>query len=482
MTLSVASSQIGFFFVTGSEVQWGTVKAAAYDSAGLRLLSSGLSPVFMSGCALVVAAWLTAPHISKLANRCALLFPTISNLKCQENDGSILPSDIPRKRLGRPRLWALCFITFTICVRLMRPPAPYNHLSGTAAFALIQMFRIKSKICAHVGPPPFPFPDLLREKYWAYPRGHFKGWAPGMRGLNELEDLVEGPTWYPETFPPGFKRWTLATSQFEPENGTTRFFDGRAPNRQNCSSAESVFNVYNPVTDPLRITNLDLDLLEPLRAAFLDHEVPIRHIFLIAMESARKDIFPFKKGSHLYKGILSSHDTWDPVVLNSINTRLAAITPVAQQITGESSHFELPLEDMPLEVWQDTAPPGMGGMNIKGAKTTSTLTFKSALASHCGVYPLPLDFMYENDAEIYQPCIMQILELFNTFKNKWSSAPTPALNRHWRTVFTQSVTAEYSNQSHLNAKMGFQEAITLEQIAVPSAKYYHKMEEINYFG
>jgi hypothetical protein len=294
--------------------------------------------------------------------------------------------------------------------------------------------------------------------------------------------LVEEPTWYPDTFPTGFKRWTLATSQFEPKNSTTRAFDGRAPDWQNCSRAESIFHAYNPVTDPLRITNLDLDLLEPLRDSFLDHEIPIRHIFLIAMESARKDIFPFKKGSHLYKGILSSHDTRDPVVLDSINARLAALTPVAQQITGESSHFELPLADMPSKVWQDTAPPGMGGMNVKGAKTASTLTFKSALASHCGVYPLPLDFMYENDAEIYQPCIMQILDLFNAFKSKRSSTPTAALNRRWRSVSTQSVTAEYSNQSHLNAKMGFQESITREQIAVPSAKHYHKMEEINYFG
>lgn len=56
---------------------------------------------------------------------------------------------------------------------------------------------------------------------------------------------------------------------------------------------------------------------------------------------------------------------------------------------------------MPSKVWQDTTPSGVGDMNVKGAKTASTLTFKNALASHYGMYPLPLDFMYENDAEIY---------------------------------------------------------------------------------
>ena len=113
------------------------------------------------------------------------------------------------------------------------------------------------------------------------------------------------------------------------KNSTTHAFDGRASNWQNCSSAESIFYTYNLVTNPLRITNLDLDLLEPLRESFLDHEILIWHIFLITMESARKDIFPFKKGSHFYKGILSSHNTWDPVMLNSINAKLATLTPVA---------------------------------------------------------------------------------------------------------------------------------------------------------
>ena len=171
----------------------------------------------MSGCALAVATWLIAPHILRLANLCASLFPTLCNLKSQENDGPVFLPGICRKRLGHPHLWVFCFVTFTIYTRLTRPPVPHNHLFGIVPFALIQIFRTEPGICAHAGLLPFPFPDLLREQYWEYLYGQFEGWAPGIRDLGKLEDLVKEPTWYPDTFPTGCKRWTLATSQFEPK-------------------------------------------------------------------------------------------------------------------------------------------------------------------------------------------------------------------------------------------------------------------------
>ena len=236
----------------------------------------------------------------------------------------------------------------------------------------------------------------------------------------------------------------------------------------------------------MRISNLDLDLLAPLKDALREQKVPINHIIFIEMESARKDVFPLQYGSHLHEKIIQSHGKKaTPDKIEAINKALSVITPVAEQLTGESNNFPQQVQqEIPKDIWRDTAAPGMGGINVVGALTSSSLSFKSALSSHCGVGPLPLDFLWEVHGDIYQPCLPQLLELFNRLRpDKENKSLDDFRQREWNPIFIQSVTGEYDQQNRLNRKMGFRQSIVKEDIELSSAKYFHPgMEEVNYFG
>lgn len=473
MTLIAASAQLGFFYVTGSEIQWGAATSVANDPAGMKLLLSGLWPVLAAGLVIVLVAWFSTPFISTWIGR---RLSAIANISITDESGEYLPVAQSKQSSGEgraARFWAVGIALVIICLRLVRPSVPYNHMSGTIPFTLLNALRSKPKVCPQAEAQPFPLPELIEKQFWEPPRGHFKGWTPGMEDLVDEEDFNGRPQWLPEELPPGFGRWV-------PQNPANQSVSGERGSKA-CPSAEAIKNTYNPAKDPMRITNLDLDLLEPLQKALKDHDIPITHIFLIEMESARKDIFPLKYGSHLHKMILESHETEDPKVLDDINSKLSVVSPIAEQLSGESSGF--PQGDLPSDMWQDSAAPGMGGINVLGAVTASSLSFKSVLGSHCGVGPLPLDFMYENEAEIYQPCIMHILELFNRLKEGSGKESSDMRQRRWKSVFAQSITGVYDDQNKLNLKMGFQQSIVKEDIEIPNAKHFHEgMEEINYFG
>jgi hypothetical protein len=169
------------------------------------------------------------------------------------------------------------------------------------------------------------------------------------------------------------------------------------------------------------------------------------------MESARKDIFPLKAGSHLHEEILSSYSSDDPQVLQRVNEKLSNLTPVAEKLTGESGGFMKSRNSSRSQdtEWEDTAAPGMGGINVDGILTGSTLSFKSAVMNYCGMGPLPVDFMDEVKAKDYQPCIMQLFDLFNQLKEN-STANNPSFQRshgglesihgrNWTSVFLQSM-------------------------------------------
>jgi hypothetical protein len=214
-------------------------------------------------------------------------------------------------------------------------------------------------------------------------------------------------------------------------------------------------------------------------------DIPITHIVLVMMESARKDLFPLKQGSHLHQEILSSYHDPDTKTLQDLSDKLARLTPVAEKLTGESGNFSSSGDTASVSetAWKDNTEPGMGGINVHGVLTGSTLSFKSAVMNHCGVGPLPVDFMGEVKAEIYQPCIMQVFDLFNQLKSNSAVDPGRFQDRNWTSVFLQSITGEYDEQSVLNKIMGFKKALYREDIDQPRAEHYHPhMEGINYFG
>lgn len=486
LTLVAASSQIGFFYVTGSEIQWGAAKSFRNDPAGMKLLLSGLQPVLLVAAILTFIAWLATPYLSNVVG--GWLSAVLDTTGPEESrlELPLANIEIPSRKAKPIQIWTLCMAAAIVGLQFIRPAVPYDHISGTLAFKILRIFRTQPPKCSRADGQPFPLPHLLEKQFWEAPYGHYKGWTPGL--VYEEDEVNTGPEWLPEVLPPGFWRWAGPQRDIirEPtsKNDSAFVVDATKPKTEKaCSSGER--NVYSPVNDPMRITNLDLDLLEPLQKALKERSIPITHVVLITMESARKDVFPFKSGSHLHNMILASYETQNQTVINGVNAKLARMTPIAEKLTGESSGF--PTADhgeSTEELWEDTAEPGMGGINVVGALTGSTLSFKSFLTSHCGVGPLAVDFLGEVDDDIYQPCIMQILELFNRLKKDSTTVETDNVHeRKWKSVFVQSITGLYDNQNVLNDKMGFSESIYKENIEGEDAKHYHAgMEEINYFG
>lgn len=199
-----------------------------------------------------------------------------------------------------------------------------------------------------------------------------------------------------------------------------------------------------------------------------------------------------QEGTPLFDTLLDSHiEKRKPKAFD----RLAKMTPVAQMLTGEyamdSNGEKVDLSHSP---WQDAAGEGMGGLNVRGALTGSSLTFKSILGSHCGVNPLPVDLLEESLLEIYQPCLPQLLELFNQIKRSPEpdvpleiidalSNKSEPLKQPWKSVFMQSITDDYDRQDILNDNMGFKHKVVKNTLATaPSSKYKPKGPEINYFG
>lgn len=456
--------------MTGSEIRWDAATSVGEDPEGRKLMLSGLRSFLGAAGILLVLSWSCSFVIWLVSSS---LFSAVFSIKSTDKADEELPLDrlgqnIRRRRVVR--LWAFCAVALTVGTRLVRPQVPYSHMSGALPFTFIEALRSKSEP-HQLGEQDFPFPELIGEEYWEAPRGHFKGWAPGG---GDRVDTNGRPEWASGFLPHGFQRWMKT---LEPVDESEEGHEANPPK-----------NYYKPANDPLRITNLNQNVMEPVARAIKDHDIPINHVFLVMMESARKDIFPFKADSHLHHDILSSYHSPDPATVQHVNSKLSHLTPIAEQLTGESSGFRSS-GNISDTSWKDRAESGMGGININGILTGSSLSFKSAVMNHCGVGPIPVDFMDEVKAKIYQPCIMQVFDLFNQLKE----SPTHSQDylagikniqeRNWTSVFLQSITGLYDDQDILNNQMGFKKAIYREEISRSSAKHYRPgMEEINYFG
>jgi hypothetical protein len=94
--------------------------------------------------------------------------------------------------------------------------------------------------------------------------------------------------------------------------------------------------------------------------------------------------------------------------------------------------------------------------------------------------------MHENDIIPYQPCLMHIMDLFNQRKSASSrseNSTNDPREREWQTLYAQSVTGGFQDQTELMELLGFNQSLYSEDIDITNAKYYHDgMEKINYFG
>ena len=464
-----SSIQFGFFMQTGAEVAWAASNSFLSDPAAMKILLSGISTVSAAATVFGLIAWLihakiyhwTGLGLQAIRDLCSGSYRARYTLLGVPNKSWLNKSWMTAMDLRTVRRIA---ITVSICssllfLELTRPSIPYDHLSGALPLTLLDAFTKKSSTTEGCRQSPMRFPL----------------WTDVKTGF--MANSWSRPSWLPPNPPPGFSRYEHSPDERAEKDNPSWYL---------CNDNEPGF--YNPKTDPLKISNLGGDIYEPLKAAFEVRSVEIDHVILLTLESGRKELFPMQQGTPMFDALIESHAKEDR---EEAIDRLVTMTPISQMLTGEyATDSKGEKVDLSGANWQDSAAEGMGGLNVRGALTGSSLTFKSILGSHCGVHPLPVDLLEETGLEIYQPCLPQLFELFNTVKNP---NPTPeilarddsaseALKNPWKSVFMQSITDDYDRQDVLNENMGFKHKVVKSTLTSQKSKYRAKGQEINYFG
>ena len=522
--------QIAFYFETGGEIKWGAAKNFAHDPAGMKvLLSGGMQACLMSASIVLFARLISVPLyngadcLRRNISKTFMAQPyhawtapgePVENILTGERRSycdSVSTDEGDEPSIGRggdleaaseiansqPARWYLlstskvAFIApiITIAILLLVRPKtfPYAHMSGSLPFTLADIWESKAGFCQaglSEDSGSFPLPDLISNELWEYPHGKFPGWMPTANiSSSDQKQQLPRPPWLPDDPIHGFERWY---NDLTPESFS---FSEQKNHHQERKGRMKRGPAYDPSKDVLKISNLDQDILEPLTEALQNRKVQIKHVVLLSLESTRSDVYPFKKDSHLYDVIMKSHQSKESVM--KADSSLPTMTLNAELLTGEDGGFEMSDQNVTssrVGSWRNL-DKDRGGINVQGAFTGSTTSLKSILGSHCGVQPLPVDFTVEAHRGIYQPCLPNILDLFNKNKEK-SRIYNPGHYRKddansmpWKSVYAQSMTDQYDHQDNLNRQMGFSEVITKETLLDPSSKNYPPTEkESNYFG
>lgn len=355
---------------------------------------------------------------------------------------------------------------------LFDPERPYSRMFTTLPLPLLAVFAPKSVECATTS---WPLPDLLDRAKWESPKGNFKGWAPGTANDIIQKYRERKPDWLPAELPQGFTRWdpeaTTATVQELVKNTTSH--------DHSCPDPLVLDPYYNPANDPMKISNLDNPVLQPLQKALQDGSVKIRHIALILMESMREELFPLQQGSGFHDLLIKSHDDLDQ---DDVNELLSHISPNTERVTGKPGNWKSKngtAFGRKYAEWNDKTKDGFGGVNVNGGLTTSSVSTKSLAAVHCGAWPMPVDMFEEAETESYQPCLPELLQLFNTLKPNTSSSNFR--DHQWYPAFFQAVTDGYDRQDKFDSKIGFKHIVNKNRIK-EDAENNPELEEINYFG
>ncbi|KAG6017097.1 hypothetical protein E4U54_008358 [Claviceps lovelessii] len=527
VTLGAASSQIGFFYQTGGEINWRDATTFAFSDEGRKvLLNEGATPLSFS-CVILLIAWIVKSRLCKLCGSAlssgevhvqsalrwaaAKTCPKRSNKA--ETESSLLPtrehdsdSDFgydsdsdyaDSETLNNPMsshhdagtrggramvchrvvavsFTALVFLGLVCISTLFNPDRPYNRMFTTLPLPLLAAFAPNS--VEECSLSSWPFPELIERARWENPRGNYKGWAPGAANDINQRYRERVPEWLPSQLPKGFARWRRNNKSDDLEALAQDTPDSR---HDGCSDPLLLDPYYNPANDPLKITNLDDPFLEPLQQVLEEKSVKIKHIALILMESMREELFPLQQGSGFHNLIMKSHEERD---YDDVNELLSHISPNTEHITGlkgkwmsqNGTSFGRRYSE-----WNDQTREGFGGININGGLTTSSVSTKSLATVHCGTWPIPVDMFEEAETESYQPCLPQILELFNGLKANTSSDDFH--EQQWYPAFFQAVTDKYDRQDKFDKKIGFKHIVNKKRIKEDAADD-PDLEEINYFG
>lgn len=454
--LATAAISESFFFTTGTELQWRNV-ALASDSSSWSTLSAGwiscllsfialfiIAGIFqypfdrVSSCALEVLKWPVSLMSNKLPvlNHCSFSGTTYKHLLQQDveyvedvyKDGELedqrLENDTapPTKYTSYLRLFiGLVLIAQAVCT-ITRPT---DHSLIFMSWTL----------------PLTPFVDFMFS-------------TPSLAGLlamsGNVNDALHNITALGEPIP-----WAWLPSNMSLQGFQDWYETGKEH--------------YSALNDPLKLSNLDEDLLLPLRANLDD--VPIRHVLLVKLESTRKDVFPIKKNGYIWNRLVQSFK--NSSLPAEAQERLSSLTTTAKYLTGDFN-----------DGFGEKAGAPRGGINANNAFTTSTYTLKSLVGTHCGISPLAADFNVEIDHHIYQPCLPHIFEALNQLNHSDNEISKEHFTSYkWKTAFMQSVTLKYDKQDRLMPKIGFTDPLGSSELRDEAAKLGPvDLPDINYYG
>ncbi|KAF4432593.1 hypothetical protein FACUT_8356 [Fusarium acutatum] len=218
---------------------------------------------------------------------------------------------------------------------------------------------------------------------------------------------------------------------------------------------------YNAAKDPMKISNLDQPVLEELKDKLKD--VSVKHVMLFLLESTRNDVFPFKKGGHMWEKFKNSYP--DKKIPADVEERLKNLMPNARYVTGDYD-----------DGFKHDKTPKRGGAHFSNAYTSGTYTLKSLVGTICGLNPLIADFNLDYKRHIYQPCLPHIFDAMNKAEDEKAAK--------WKSYFFQTAMIHYDNHHKLMAACGYPEENTQDRDSLRSENAKHRvdLEDINYFG
>ncbi|CDM31346.1 hypothetical protein DTO013E5_8 [Penicillium roqueforti] len=440
LTISgLSAANISFYVATGAEIHWKQAHNFHGDKAAVKTLLTGLTGLIIVEVVFVAASCFSTPHLYNWTKGIASIFKSVLPSACRRKQTSpilksyerVAPEDWDEGRgaieltsgshettqanAGESprspwlRVFVLAFTGLVIILRCIRPSnAAYSFLSDTVIVTPFDKNQSRA-------PSSVNLPELTGDYSW----------------LGNHTALAAPPTfdWLPRDKLAGFSDW------YENANHTARLH-------------------YDPRHDPIHISNLENEVLEPLRKALQSGSVNIKHVLLLKLESTRADVFPLRKESWFGDVIRESYNGQIPA---EVEERLANLTPTAERLTATSSGFN----------GNDTVQP-YGGFHATNAYTGDTFTLKSILATVCGIAPLVVDFNREYLYHIYQPCLPHILEALNAQANRTKTEDYTTWP--WRSTWMQSITDDYDNQDLLTPALGFKHKVTDINISEDRAK------------
>jgi arylsulfatase A-like enzyme len=463
LILSVmAAANTSFFFTTSAEIHWRQAGGFNRDPASINTLLTGLTGLIIVEILYIVTAAVTTPYIYNIVGYIirtwamvlgAVFKPLINKVASRWGQG--------RKVVEQLKIYERVPLgdydeegdkTGLHGAPLLDHPRPTSAGNNQT-----KMWLKRALVIIPTG--LIFFLRIIRpsdESYWFLSQTIVASPFAGVDSKGKLASMADHPEidgkstaltatpkfdWLPEGEWPGFRDWQ-----------------------------DSKYQHYNSIEDPLHISNLDQDIIEPLRDVLAKGDVRIKHVLVFKMESTRQDVFPFKNGSYFHDRIKQSYG--DEEIPNKVQKRLAHLTPTAERLTGARSGLNPEHHVKPY-----------GGISMTNSYTAGTFTLKSIEGTTCGLSPLVVDFNHEYEHHIYQPCMPHVLDVLSANTN--NSKSKDFVDWPWRPRFMQTITDTYDHQDRLTPALGFKEEniLTMEDIDRQHANdTTWKAEKYNYWG